>query len=105
MIIDACELAIDAYELQCNQQSHEALKLLDQALAICPGYHRAMLLKGVIHLALGEYERGWPLYEYRNQWVTGWKGEYTESIILIDDQGYGDFIQFARYIPLVKERC
>ena len=27
------------------------------------------------------------------------------KILLIGDQGYGDTIQFARYIPLVAERC
>jgi hypothetical protein len=33
-----------------------------------------------------------------------WDGRPNEGVVLVDDQGYGDFFQFARYIPYVQER-
>lgn len=69
-------------------------------------------------LAQGEMDPGWVEYEWRNQTEAGrgqlpritsapWTGMYIPAgkILLIGDQGYGDTIQFARYIPMVAERC
>lgn len=69
-------------------------------------------------LARGELDPGWIEYEWRNQTEAGrgqlpritsapWTGMRISrgKILLIGDQGYGDTIQFARYIPVVAERC
>lgn len=69
-------------------------------------------------LARGEMDAGWLEYEWRNQTEAGrgqlpritsmpWNGMRIPGgkILLIGDQGYGDTIQFARYIPMVAERC
>ena len=69
-------------------------------------------------LALGEFEPGWLEYEWRNMTEAGrgqlpkitsapWNGMRIPSgrILLVGDQGYGDTIQFCRYIPMVAERC
>lgn len=69
-------------------------------------------------LAQGELDAGWIEYEWRNQTEAGrgqlpritsapWTGMRIPGgkILLIGDQGYGDTIQFARYIPMVAERC
>jgi Tfp pilus assembly protein PilF len=69
-------------------------------------------------LALGEFEPGWLEYEWRNLTEAGrgqlpkitsapWNGMRIPSgrILLVGDQGYGDTIQFCRYIPMVAERC
>jgi Flp pilus assembly protein TadD len=69
-------------------------------------------------LATGEFEPGWLEYEWRNETEAGkntvppmtsapWNGMHIPKgrILLIGDQGYGDTIQFARYIPMVAERC
>ena len=69
-------------------------------------------------LAQGEFAPGWLEYEWRNLTEAGrgqlpkitsapWNGMRIPSgrILLIGDQGYGDTIQFCRYIPLVAERC
>ncbi len=69
-------------------------------------------------LAQGELDPGWIEYEWRNQTEAGrgqlpritsapWTGMRIPGgkILLIGDQGYGDTIQFARYIPMVAERC
>ena len=66
------------------------------------------------YLLLGEYELGWLEYEYRlqlknrenkslNNLPNKWTGENDKnsSILIICEQGYGDSIQFIRFIPLV----
>lgn len=69
-------------------------------------------------LAAGEFEPGWLEYEWRNQTEAGratlprltsapWNGMRIPQgrLFLVGDQGYGDTIQFARYIPMVAGRC
>jgi Tfp pilus assembly protein PilF len=69
-------------------------------------------------LAMGEFEPGWLEYEWRNETAGGkntmpkmtsahWNGMAIPNgrILLVGDQGYGDTIQFARYIPMAAERC
>jgi len=91
-----------AHWLHSEQRSHEALDIIDRVLELDPTYRGAKYLKAVIYLSLGDYEKGWPLYIK----PAGWNGETTnDPVIIYDDQGYGDFFQFARYLPLVQERC
>ncbi len=72
---------------------------------------------GELLLALGEYPPGWIEYAWRNKLeqargtlpkmvAAPWNGMRMPNgrLLLIADQGYGDMIQFARYIPWVKER-
>ena len=69
-------------------------------------------------LSMGEFGPGWLEYEWRNETEAGkntmpkmtsahWNGMPIPKgrILLVGDQGYGDTIQFARYIPMVAERC
>jgi FkbM family methyltransferase len=69
------------------------------------------------YLKLGEYEKGWELYESRvktsrfvkwaNVWsgMKYWKGESLQgkTIVLFNEQGAGDYIQMMRYFPKLKE--
>lgn len=69
-------------------------------------------------LAAGDFEPGWMEYEWRNETEAGkntmpamtsapWNGMRIPKgrILLVGDQGYGDTIQFARYIPMAAQRC
>ena len=96
----------------------EAIAAAERALAIndnLPGAHfglaEALLLRG-------EMERGWEEYEWRFRMpgvpaliprddIPQWDGQPLESgrLMLIADQGFGDGIQFARYIPWAAERA
>jgi tetratricopeptide (TPR) repeat protein/precorrin-6B methylase 2 len=68
-------------------------------------------------LTFGEFEEGWKQYEFR--WMTGdhaterpgwarphWNGQNLDgkTIVIVREQGIGDFFQFARYLPMLKAR-
>lgn len=68
-------------------------------------------------LQLGDYERGWREYRHRYRMphtaalerqipCPRWDGRALEGrrILLHDEQGFGDTLQFLRFVPWVKER-
>jgi hypothetical protein len=70
------------------------------------------------HLMQGQMLLGWQLYEWRQTWLSEnakprqwqkpqWRGEPFlpgQTILLHAEQGYGDTIQFCRYVSLVAKR-
>jgi tetratricopeptide (TPR) repeat protein len=95
----------------------EAKKIYAKALAIKPDVFMGAANKGMCHLVTGDWAEGFRLFEERkpdNMPPEGrrfdaakrWKGQSarTQTIILYNEQGLGDSIQFSRYIPMVQER-
>jgi tetratricopeptide (TPR) repeat protein len=96
----------------------EALASFERALAVRPDYAEAHCTESLLRLLMGDYERGWHKYEWR--WRTDelesferkceqplWLGENVingKTILLHSEQGFGDTIQFCRYVPLVARR-
>jgi len=94
----------------------EALSCFDRALEIAPGLAEPHVDRAVVLLNQGNFREGWKEYEHR--WETEsfrasrrrsfgkpeWKGESIEGkrILLHAEQGFGDVIQFARFIPAVS---
>jgi Flp pilus assembly protein TadD len=98
-------------------QEHEperAIALLDSALSFHPDSVDAHWLLSHALLVSGEYARGWNEYEWRWEKMSAatyrrkdvsrqWGGEALDGkrILLYAEQGLGDALQFARYIPMV----
>lgn len=87
-----------------------------KALEYSPGNPRIKASWALALLSAGQPERAWPLYEGRmalgdqrrrhTQPKPMWHGApYPgETLFVYGEQGFGDFIQFARYLPAVKQR-
>jgi Flp pilus assembly protein TadD len=93
----------------------EALVCYEQALALQPDFPEARRNRAYIWLARGDFERGWPEYEWRLRCPKfrslpvnrpRWAGEDLQgrTILLHAEQGLGDTLQFIRFAPLVKSR-
>jgi len=94
----------------------QAVSSYEAAIACDQTYASAHFNRGCIKLKQGDFDTGWPEYEWRCKIPTfkpfncpqpQWQGEdISDKIILVHtEQGNGDAIQFARFLPAVKQRC
>ena len=129
--LDRMEEALDAYRRASAAAPGLASALCGQALALrnlgrfsealaafeaaeALGCREAVAGKGCLMLTLGDFERGWEGYEAR--WLKGksladalgtryptWNGPTRpgERVLVLNDHGLGDTIQFFRYLPLM----
>ncbi len=95
----------------------EATAHAQHALSLNPDLAEAHFVLAEAWLLQGDFERGWPEYEWRFA-IPGsgrllaqtdrplWNGSpLAGTLLLIGDQGFGDVIQFARFIPDIAGRC
>jgi tetratricopeptide (TPR) repeat protein len=95
----------------------EAIEWYDKALKIKPDAAEVRFNRAIALLSIGDYERGWPEYEWRwhteqmrgqnRQYPTKpWRGEslHGKTILLHSEQGHGDTIQFLKLVPRLKEQ-
>lgn len=97
------------------EQTHrhaEALAILDELLARSGGNPLLRFNRGLALLRLGRLREGWQEWEQRFR--TGlriiesdqptWQGQAIpdQRLLVIWEQGFGDSIQFVRFLPLLK---
>jgi tetratricopeptide (TPR) repeat protein len=103
------------YALSLRARFTEALAHFEQALALQPDHADTHFERSLVLLAQGDWQRGLAEYEWR--WRTGrfeepksrlplWDGSDLAgcTILVTCEQGYGDVLQFIRYLPLVQQR-
>lgn len=97
-----------------------ALKDFEASTSLNKDFAEGYFNQSLIHLMNGEYEKAWPLYEYRwdskhfpsekrNFSEPIWRGEQPitgKTILIHSEQGLGDTLQFCRYLNLLsEEKC
>ncbi len=97
----------------------EAMAVYARASALDPSDGRARWQLAHLHLQTGDYARGWAEREAR--WMIAdfapdypklppakkWLGKEDirgKTILICSDEGFGDTLQFARYVPLLAAR-
>jgi len=86
----------------------EALRYFERTCARSPHNHELWSMAAMAHLQIGDFAEGWCKWEKRGdmdqrfQHVPLWQGQPVGHLLLHEDQGMGDALQFLRYIPLLR---
>jgi len=96
---------------------HEALEILDMLVQHAPGNLDLRFDLSEVLLLIGDFKRGWREYQYRysldhtkilDRKVQKplWDGRVIrdKTLLIHDEQGFGDTFQFLRMVPWVKQR-
>jgi hypothetical protein len=106
-----------AAALALADRIRDSLAVLDEALRLDPGDAKSRALRSVAHLALGDFEQGWPDFAMRLvadpsrrvhelPGVPLWRGETLAGALLINAmaEGQGDCIQAIRFAVEARRR-
>ena len=96
----------------------EAIPALQARLAEAPEDHNRRVRLAAALLANGRFDEGWPHYAWRwkgmaEEWrqpadplvrpePEAWRGR---RVLLFAEQGFGDTLQFLRYVPMVQKQA
>lgn len=94
----------------------EGIVALRRAIALAPHHANAHSGLGILLLMRGDFAEGWDEYEWRLRSTERkgarfpeipWQGDNLagKHIYVQAEQGFGDTLQFARYIPLLAARA
>lgn len=114
-------LALDPDDADAHNDLGVALSLLNRteaaadsfrrAIAASPAHVSAHVNLGLALLRLGEWQKGWAEFEWRLRVpdpnpVQQWDGSpmHGGSLLVQAEQGFGDSLQFCRYVPAVAMR-
>jgi tetratricopeptide (TPR) repeat protein len=95
-----------------------AIANYEQVLRINPGYNDSKLNLALIYLLKGDYKKGFEFFETRFSVkkpisvlcvpeVRLWDGNFpiiSNRLLVVSEQGLGDFLQFSRFIKYVKAK-
>jgi Flp pilus assembly protein TadD len=100
-------------------EPEECIRAARRAIQLKPDMPEAHMRLGQTLLLTGSFAEGWEEYEWRYQ-ISGaqplmpksdkpqWNGaplHEDQTLLLVADQGYGDVIMFARYLPWAFSRA
>ena len=98
-----------------NNDNKKVIETIDEALKVYPNMRDLKFTRGLLHLAEGEYEKGWDLYELRPskqkrkffENIKLWRGENLKnsSILVTSEQGMGDVLQFSKFLINLSPLC
>lgn len=94
-------------------EADAGIEILEKASARFPKDRETRFALGLAYLRTGDWKRGWPLYESRRAsddpppgpaQVPCWAGEPVKNarILITAEQGFGDCLLFARYLPQLQ---
>lgn len=101
--------------LKKQNRTQEAIESYQEAIAKQPNFVDAHLNLSHCLLTLGKYKEGFSEYlwrfqeperkEKKNDLLPEWQGEniHNQTLLIYTEQGFGDTIQFCRYISLFKD--
>ncbi len=103
--------------LQELGQAQEALEAYDKSLKLDFDNPETQRNRSQLLLQMGQYAEGWEAFEWRwktehfrtirREWQRPeWNGESGSDITVLvhSEQGFGDTIQFSRYLPIIAPR-
>jgi len=116
-IADPYAASVQAHALRANGRVDEARKILERAVRDVPGDASARFDLAELLLLQGDFDAGWREYRFRYRMAhtamrarhvqqPRWEGQPIagQTLLIHDEQGYGDTFQFLRLVAWARER-